>query len=134
MKSAKLRPGYHNHQAEFKALEGTRPIDIIAQNTGKDVLLQLDVGTCVEVGEDPVAWIRKNPGRFGTIHLKDYAPAPGKGYRVLFGDGAAPWKEIFKVVEKTGGLEFYTMEQEGSDLSELETAQRCLENFKKLHG
>jgi sugar phosphate isomerase/epimerase len=134
MKPAKLRPGYHNHQVEFKALEGSRPIDIIAQNTGKDVLLQLDVGTCVEVGADPVAWIQKNPGRFGTIHLKDYSPAAGKGYRVLFGDGVAPWKEIFKVVEKTGGLEYYTIEQEGSDLSELETAQRCLENFKKLHG
>jgi sugar phosphate isomerase/epimerase len=134
MKPAKLRPGYHNHAAEFKGPEGSRPIDIIAQNTGKDVLLQLDVGTCVQAGADPVAWIRKNPGRFGTIHLKDYSPAAGKGYRVLFGDGASPWKEIFEVVEKTGGLEYYTIEQEDSDLSEIEAAQRCLENFKKLHG
>jgi sugar phosphate isomerase/epimerase len=132
--AAKLRPGYHNHQTEFKALEGTRPIDVIAQNTGKNVLLQLDVGTCVEVGQDPVAWINRNPGRFATIHLKDYAPAPGKGYQVLFGDGAAPWKQIFQAVETAGGVQFYIMEQEGYSLPELETVKLCLDKFKKIHG
>jgi sugar phosphate isomerase/epimerase len=115
-------------------LEGARPIDIIAQNTGKDVLLQLDVGTCVEAHQDPVAWINKNPGRFATIHLKDYAPAPGKAYEVLFGDGAAPWKQIFQAVEKTGGLQFYVMEQEGYALPELEIVKLCLDKFKKIHG
>lgn len=134
MKPANLRPGFHNHQMEFKALEGSRPIDVIAQNTGKEVLLQLDVGTCVEVGADPVAWIKKNPRRFATIHLKDYSPEAGKGYLVLFGDGASPWKEIFKTVEKTGGLEYYTIEQEGSNLPPFEAVERCLANFKKLHG
>ena len=81
-----------------------------------------------------MAWINKNPGRFATIHLKDYSPEAGKGYQVLFGDGAAPWKQIFQAVEKTGGLEFYIMEQEGSALGELETVQVCLANFKKIHG
>ena len=133
-KAAKLRAGYHNHGEEFKALEGTRPIDIIAQNTDKDVMLQLDVGTCVEVGQDPVAWIRKNPGRFATIHLKDYSPEAGKAYRVLFGDGAAPWRQIFQAVEKTGGIQFYIMEQEGYSLPELETVKLCLDNYKKIHG
>ena len=28
----------------------------------KDVVLQFDVGTCVEAGADPVAWIKANPG------------------------------------------------------------------------
>jgi len=129
-----LRPGYHNHGAEFKALEGTRPIDIIAQNTAKDVLLQLDVGTCVEAGQDPVAWINQNPGRFATIHLKDYSPALDNGYQVLFGDGAAPWKRIFQAVEQTGGIQFYLIEQEGYSLPELETVKLCLDNFKKIHG
>lgn len=133
-KAAGLRPGYHNHGAEFKELEGTRPIDIIAQNTGKDVLLQLDVGTCVEAGQDPVAWINRNPGRFATIHLKDYSPALENGYQVLFGDGAAPWKRIFQAVEKTGGIQFYLIEQEGYSLPELETVKLCLDNYRKIHG
>ncbi|MDQ6760472.1 MAG: sugar phosphate isomerase/epimerase, partial [Acidobacteriota bacterium] len=58
-----LRTGYHNHQLEFMPVDGKRPIEIIAANTPKDVMLQLDVGTCVEAGSNPVEWINANPGR-----------------------------------------------------------------------
>ena len=44
-----LRAGYHNHELEFTPLDGQRPIEVIAANTPKDVMLQLDVGTC-EIG------------------------------------------------------------------------------------
>ena len=70
-RAAGLRAGYHNHQLEFRPLDGKRPIEIIAANTPKDFMLQLDVGTCVEVGQDPVAWINANPGRINSIHCKD---------------------------------------------------------------
>jgi sugar phosphate isomerase/epimerase len=129
---AKLRAGYHNHQLEFKELEGKRPIEVLAANTPKNVMLQLDVGTCVEVGCDPVAWINANPGRINCIHCKDWSPETG--YKVLFGDGKAPWKEIFKAAEKTGGVEFYLIEQEGYSLPSLETVDKCLANFKRIHG
>jgi sugar phosphate isomerase/epimerase len=132
MKGAGLRAGYHNHQLEFKPIEGTRPIEVLAANTGKDVMLQLDVGTCIEAGSDPVAWVEANPGRIRSMHCKDWSPE--KGYKVLLGDGVAPWKKLFAAAEKTGGLEFYLVEQEGSDYPEMETAQRCLANFRKLHG
>ena len=59
-------------------------------------MLQLDVGTCLEAGADPVAWIRANPGRIRSIHCKDWSPDPGKGYKVLFGEGKADWKGIFQ--------------------------------------
>ncbi|MCL6546106.1 MAG: sugar phosphate isomerase/epimerase [Bryobacteraceae bacterium] len=134
MAPAKMRPGYHNHQQEFRPIEGVRPIEIIARETSKAVILQLDVGTCLEVKQDPVDWIRKNPGRFACIHLKDYSPEPDKGYRVLFGEGAAPWKQIFQVAESVGGVEFYLIEQEGYSLPELETAQRCLENYRRMRA
>jgi sugar phosphate isomerase/epimerase len=133
-KSAKLKVGYHNHQLEFRPIEGVRPIEVIAKNTDKNVMLQLDVGTCVEVGDDPVAWIKKNPKRINCVHCKDWAPGAGKGYQVLFGEGTSPWKEIFAAAEKTGGVEFYLIEQEGSRFSSLETAERCLAAFRKLHA
>lgn len=132
MKPAGLRAGYHNHQLEFTPLEGKRPIEVLATNTSKDVMLQLDVGTCIEAGSDPVAWINQNPGRINSIHCKDWSKA--KGYEVLLGDGAAPWKKIFQAAEKTGGVEFYLVEQEGSAYPPMETAERCLANFRKLHG
>ena len=136
-KSVGLHPGYHNHQTEFTAgIDGDklRPIDVLATNTHKDVVLQFDVGTCVEVGSDPVAWIDKNPGRIKSMHCKDWAPGPDKGYKVLFGEGAVPWKRVFDAAEKTGGIEYYLIEQEGSALPAMETAEKCLANFRRIHG
>jgi sugar phosphate isomerase/epimerase len=129
-----LKTGYHNHQAEFTGAPGTRPIEIIAKNTKSSVMLQLDVGTCVEAGADPVAWIRANPGRIRSIHCKEWSRDPGKGYKVLFGEGVADWKGIFQAAESVGGVEYYLIEQEGSRFPELETAQKCLQSFRATHG
>jgi sugar phosphate isomerase/epimerase len=92
------------------------------------------VGTCLEAGSDPVAWIRANPGRIHSLHLKDWSPDAAKGYTVLFGEGSADWKNIFAAAESAGGVEYYLLEQEGSRFSELETAQRCLQSFRSIHG
>lgn len=127
-----MRAGYHNHQLEFTPLDGKRPLETIAAGTPKDVMLQLDVGTCIEAGSDPVAWIEANPGRINCIHCKDWAH--GKGYGVLFGEGDAPWNRIFAAAESTGGVEFYLIEQEGSQFPALETVERCLANWKKIKG
>jgi len=125
-----LKTGYHNHQFEFTPQNGTRPIEVLAKDTKPSVMLQLDVGTCIEAGSDPVAWIRANPGRIRSLHLKEWSPEPGKGYSVLFGEGVAKWKDIFAAAESTGGVEYYLIEQEGSRFPELETAKKCLEAYR----
>ena len=134
----KLKPlgmssGYHNHANEWPLVEGKRPMDILAANTPKEFMLQLDVGTCVEAKADPVAWINQNPGRIRCIHCKDWAAGtgPDKGYRTLFGEGDSPWARIFEAAESVGGIEYYLIEQEGSRYPELETAERCLATWKK---
>lgn len=137
--SEKLKPlgmaaGFHNHELEFKPIDGKRPIEVLAAGTPKDVMLQLDVGTCIESGSDPVVWINQNPGRIKSMHVKDWSPDTGKGYRVLFGEGVAPWKKIFEAAEKNGGIEFYLIEQEGSAYPPLETVERCLSAFKKMRN
>jgi sugar phosphate isomerase/epimerase len=129
-----LKVGYHNHQPEFTPLEGKRPIEILAKETKPTVMLQLDVGTCLETGSDPVEWIRANPGRIRSLHLKDWSPDPEKGYKVLFGEGAAEWTDIFAAAESVGGAEYYLIEQEGSRFPELETAKKCLESYHTLRG
>jgi sugar phosphate isomerase/epimerase len=133
-----LTTGFHNHQSEWAPLDGERRVmDIVAANTPKEFVLQLDVGTCVEAGADPVAWIKANPGRIKVLHLKDWAPGTSeeeKGYRVLFGEGVSPWPEIIAASEAGGGVEYYLMEQEGSRFSEFETAERCLGAWKTLRA
>lgn len=133
-----LTAGFHNHQTEWVKIEGDmRIMDLIAANTPKEFVLQFDVGTCMEAGADPIAWIKANPGRIKSLHLKDWAPGSRqeeKGYRVLFGEGVTPWKEIFAAAESFGGVEYYLMEQEGSRFSEFDTAQKCLDTWKKIRG
>ncbi len=134
LKPLGMRAGFHNHRSEFVLLEGKRPMDVLAANTPKDVTLQLDVGTCVDAGADPVAWIKSNPGRIRSVHCKDWAAGEGRGYQVLFGEGDSPWTQIFEAAESVGGTEYYLIEQEGSRFSSLETAERCLATWKKLRA
>jgi sugar phosphate isomerase/epimerase len=132
--SSGLKPGYHNHDAEWRPVEGVRPMEILAKNTQPSIMLQLDVGTCIEAGSDPVAWIRSNPGRIHSLHLKDWSHDPAKAYKVLFGEGDAKWKDIFAAAESVGGVEYYLIEQEGSRFPELETAKRCLQNYRETRA
>lgn len=135
LKPLKKGTGFHNHALEFKPIGNVKPIEVLAKETMKDVVLQLDVGTCIEAGTDPVAWIQANPGRIKSLHMKDWKSGmekPHDGYKVLLGEGSADWKAIVKECMKTGGVEHLLVEQEGSAFSELETAEKCLVNFKKL--
>ena len=129
-----LKAGYHNHQTEWVPVGGVRPMEVLAKETKSTVMLQLDVGTCIEAGSDPVAWIRANPGRIRSLHCKDWSPDPAKAYTVLFGEGVADWKAIFQAAEDGGGVEYYLIEQEGSRFSELDTARKCLASYRALRS
>jgi len=128
----KLRVGYHNHEQEFKPVEGKRPIDIIANGTKKSITMQLDVGTCMEAGVDPVAFILENPGRIRSMHCKEWSHEAGKGYKVTIGNGDAKWPQIFEAAEGVGGIEYYLIEQEEGEGSEIQIADQSLKAFKKL--
>jgi sugar phosphate isomerase/epimerase len=136
----KLKPlgmttGFHNHAIEWALVGGKRPMDVLAASSSKDVVLQLDVGTCVEAGADPVAWINSNPGRIRSIHCKDWGAGPNRGYSVAFGDGDSPWLKIFEAAEKTGGVEYYLIEQEVSPQGQqFQMAERCLANYRKMRA
>lgn len=132
LKPLRMRAGYHNHQLEFTEREGFRPMPFLAANTPRDVTLQFDVGTCMEAGFDPLKWIADNPGRIRSLHLKDWGAGADRGYKVLFGEGDTPWKELLTAAETTGGAELLLIEQEGSRFPSLETAEKCLANFRKL--
>ena len=133
LKPLGMATGFHNHQTEWGGAIGQRPMDVLAANTPKEFTLQLDIGTVMEAGADPVAWIRANPGRIRSIHCKDFS-ADDRKYRVLFGEGDSPWAKIFEAAESVGGVEYYLIEQEGSRFGELETAELCLATWKKMRA
>jgi sugar phosphate isomerase/epimerase len=107
-----MRIGYHNHETEFKSLEGGMPWEIFFQRTRKEVAIQLDTANAASAGADPVLLLKKFPGRVASIHVKGFSKSkPG----ALVGDDELAWKDIFRLCETTAGTEWYIVEYE-SDL------------------
>jgi sugar phosphate isomerase/epimerase len=127
-----LRAAFHNYPSDFRPIGDTRPIDILAAHTPKDFAFQLDT-VMMSAGADPVAFVKANPGRVKSYHLKDWSPGEGGG-RVLLGEGIGPWKALFDAAETVGGVEYYLIEQEGSRFTPMETAKRCLEIYRSLRA
>ena len=80
--AGKLRAEYgmkavlHNHSQEFRWIEGeegkTRAYDLLISNTDPAYVgFEFDVGWGAFSGVDPVEYVKKYPGRFPLIHVKE---------------------------------------------------------------
>lgn len=69
-KEKNIKVGYHNHAHEFVKIEGKYPLDLIAEKTSDNVILELDVFWVVYAGLDPVSYIKKWGRKVELIHLK----------------------------------------------------------------
>jgi sugar phosphate isomerase/epimerase len=130
----KLKPqgmwiGYHAHQHDFAPLDGTTGWDIIASNTGKNVIMQLDLGNCMDGGGDPVKYLKLYPGRAITIHLKEFSATNKKA---MIGEGDVKWAEVFKLVRAAGKTQWYIIEEEKDAVPPLQGAEISLNNLKKM--
>jgi len=124
-----MKIGYHCHGGDFAEVEGSTPWELFGENTNDNVLLQLDLGNCLSGGGDPIAMLKKFPGRAGTIHLKDRGSEGG----AVFGEGVVDWKEVFEFCESAGKTEYYILEEEGKKGPEALDAYRlALKNFRKF--
>jgi sugar phosphate isomerase/epimerase len=134
--SEKLKPhgmkvGYHNHDFEFKPIDGKVPWDIFFSNTSEDVIMQIDTGNMMGGGGDPVEYLKKYPNRATTIHLKAYSATNEKA---ILGEGDVNWAEIFELCETTGGTEWYIIEEEKDVYPPVQCIDLCLQNYKKLRA
>jgi sugar phosphate isomerase/epimerase len=123
------RVGYHNHSHEFHAIDGKVPWELLYDNAGPDVVMQIDTGNCIHGKGDPVKYIRKYPGQAATVHLKEV----GKD-NPLVGDGDVPWADVFSACETVGGTEWYIVEQERypKGMDPMKAIEGCIVNLKKM--
>jgi sugar phosphate isomerase/epimerase len=63
----RIRLGYHNHSIEFQPVENQIPWDAFFSRTQPSVIMQLDLGNARLAGADPIAWLRRYPGRAWSI-------------------------------------------------------------------
>ncbi len=123
--------GYHNHDFEFTAIDGQLPWDVFAQNTSSDVILQLDTANCGHGGADPLATLKRYPGRTKTIHLKEFSST---NENAILGEGDVPWKEVLAFCETQGGTEWYIIEEEKDTYPPIEAVSKCLQNLQALRA
>ena len=128
VKAQGMRVGYHNHNIEFKPVDGEVPWDTFFNRAKKEVVIQFDTGNGAAVGGDPVVYLKKFPGRVASVHVKPYSKAKPNA---LIGDDEHPWKEIFRICETTAGVEWYIIEYESDAYPPLVSVEKTLEVMRR---
>ena len=118
-KKSGMKFGYHNHDFEFSVKLGDKTIyEIILNNTDPSLVTQqLDTGNLFHTGARAEDWIKKYPGRFISMHVKDEIKTDkgeqGSQYEsCVLGKGLVNIKEVIELGIKTGGTKHLIIEQE----------------------
>src|SRR3954463_6203072 len=113
-----MRFGYHNHNFEFKdQLNGMMLYDIILKETDPDLVIQqMDMGNMYGAGGRALDLLKKYPGRFQSMHVKDEIksedPKSMDGYEsTVLGKGVIPVKDVLELGRKNGTT-YFIIEQE----------------------
>ena len=118
-KSNGMTFGYHNHNFEFSTkVNGTTLYDYILTNTDPSLVAQqMDVGNMLGAGGIALNLLKKYPGRFELMHVKDEIKSTTGGGMdgydsTILGTGVMPVKDIVKEARKIGGTSQFIIEQE----------------------
>jgi len=124
MKDAGLQFFYHDHGYEPVKYGDETLLDLIIKGTDPDnVKFEEDVLWTYLPGVDPAALLRKYPGRFKLMHIKDMKPGVPRGslsgglpdsLQAVIGQGQVNWPEVMKAAKATG-VEYFYLEDETPD-------------------
>jgi sugar phosphate isomerase/epimerase len=120
--------GYHAHSFDFTRFGEVTAWDLLFSLTPAEVIMQLDIGNCANGGGDPVAILRKFPGRARSVHLKDYGGPSG----AVLGEGKADWKEILRLCRETQNTQWYVIEEGDSEGMGFDVPKRSLTSLRRM--
>ena len=100
---------YHNHDQEFKKIDGVRILDRICEEIPAELMgITFDTYWAQVGGADPAQCLEKLAGRIPCIHLKDC----GYGRRMdVIGEGNINFDRVFDKAE-AGGTKYMLVEQD----------------------
>lgn len=100
-----LKFGYHNHDFEFRIVDGgTRLYDVLLAECDPHLVhFELDLYWAVAGGVDPVQYLVRHPGRFRQFHVKDMAR---DGSWADLGTGIIDFPRIFRYARRAGIREY----------------------------
>lgn len=126
-----LLAGYHNHGFEFDKIEDTTGLDILLQNTDKNLVhFELDLYWAEYAKNSPIELFKKYPHRFKMWHIKDMDKNNSK-WNTEIGNGLIDFKEIFAKAKLSGVKHFYLEQETNYKPNHLESIKTSFNYIKK---
>jgi len=122
-RTQKLIVGYHAHEFDFKKIDDRFAWEILFSRTVSEVNMQIDVGNTLEGNGDPIAMLKKFPGRTRTIHIKEHQD---KTFESDF------YKEVFRLCETSSGTQWYIVEMGGPTGDGFDVPREALAELRRL--
>ena len=135
-KKSGIQFGYHSESDEFDHyLNNKRLYDILLDTTDKNLVAQqIDIGNMYEPGGRAMDYLKKYPGRFIAMHIKDEIKSDkaNREYEsTVLGKGVVGVKDIVDYA-KTHGTQLFIIEQESyQDKTPIECAKEDLAVMKQ---
>ncbi len=130
LRAAGIQLSYHNHNHEFKQIDGEYPFDILFDAAQPENLAaQIDVFWIRYADVNPVTVIEKYSGRCPTIHVKDMRDMRSRAFAEV-GSGVLHWSEIFPAA-LAAGTKWFIVEQDTCPRDSLESASISAEFMAK---
>lgn len=130
-KTFKIRVAYHNHDWEFREVEGRRILDVLLEETDPELIdFELDLYWITKAGADPFDYFARFPGRFPLLHLKDSSGAPEHRMTEV-GKGVIDFKAVFRAAEQAGIKHCYVEHDNPEDpMASVATSYRYLDSLE----
>ncbi len=111
-RAAGLSYAYHNHDFEFKEMEGRVPFDVFCEESDEYLVsIELDLFWIIHGGADPIDFFERWPGRVPMVHVKGRT---ADGDMVDVGAGVIDWAGIFDHAGHAG-MEHFFVEHDTPD-------------------
>lgn len=153
-----MRFYYHNHFQEFQRCGDKYVYEIIMENTDPELVkLELDTYWIYRGGQDAIDWIKRYSDRIISLHQKDFPQSSPQPLNLLdgvfaddetinmdnfmerkepkafveIGNGTLPIQEIIDVTGTLPNLEYMILEQDYTELDELDSIQESRRAFQE---
>jgi sugar phosphate isomerase/epimerase len=119
---------HHNHDSEFRVVDGIRLSDILFGETDPRLVdFELDLGWATRAGMDGRQLFIDNPHRFPVLHVKDH---DGQGAWTDVGSGVVDWARIFAKSDRAG-VRYWLVERDDQP-APLDTSQNSYNYLASL--
>ena len=119
---------YHNHDFEFKQIDGKYGFDILFDSADPGLLKsEMDVYWVTKGGADAVTYVNKYAGRVPLLHIKDMTKDEARTFEII-GEGSIDFDAVLAAGDMAG-VDWFIVEQDLCPKGELVSARQSYQNI-----